>query len=45
MGNQPRSTKAPWWGLVGLALTLDKRLLVVLPCMCAAGYAVSKFIW
>ncbi len=32
-----------WWDLVGLALTRDKRLLVVLPSVYVAGRAVSHF--
>lgn len=34
--------KAPLWDLVGLALTLDKRLLIVLPVLIAIGFIGSK---
>ncbi len=33
--------RAPWWDLVGLALTHDKRLLIVLPGMLWAANALS----
>ena len=36
--------KAPLWDLVGLALTLDKRLFVVLPVLAAIGFLGSKFL-
>lgn len=36
--------KAAWWDMVGLVLTLDKRLFVLLPTLAAIGFLGSKLL-
>ena len=39
---EAKMKKAPIWDLVGMLLTLDKRLLVVVPCLFAASWALNS---
>jgi hypothetical protein len=32
-----------WWDFVGMILTLDRRLLIVVPAFVAISYLVGKF--
>ena len=35
--------KAAWWDLVGMILTSDKRLLVIVPALVAISWLIGKF--
>jgi hypothetical protein len=37
----PSPKRAPWWDLVGMALSGDKRIVVILPCMYLAAWGLS----
>ena len=36
--------KAPIWDLVGLVLTRDRRLLIVVPVLAAVCYLANRFL-
>lgn len=40
--NETSAKRVPLWDLVGMALTLDKRLIVVLPLMYLVASALGK---
>ena len=42
MNDTPTPQRRPWWDLVGLALTRDRRFLIFAPCMYLAAWAVSR---
>ena len=42
MNDTPAVRRAPWWDLVGLALTRDKRFFIVALSMYLAAWAVSR---
>lgn len=40
-----KKVPVPFWDLGGMVLTLDKRLLVVLPALVAVCYLIAEFIY
>lgn len=36
------SRRAPWWDFVGMALALDKRVIVVLPLVFVVAHTLAK---
>lgn len=42
--SETKTMKAPAWDLVGMLLTLDKRLLVIVPALVLACWALAGLI-